>query len=96
MYFLLNLSHYVKGYGHFVKCPLTKYGNVTLPKKHISIFKTFSPNSTFNIKKSHKNFYGKALYFRSYQPKKTPVPLGLRNLSLNILEEVKSKHRNRS
>ena len=35
MYFLLNLSHYVKSYGHFcqilafLRCPLTKYGHVT-------------------------------------------------------------------
>ena len=41
MYFLLNLSHYVKSYGHYVKfwhfirCPLSKYGHVTWPKKQI-------------------------------------------------------------
>ena len=29
----------------------------------------FCPNSTFNIRKSHKISSGKALYFRSYQPK---------------------------
>ena len=29
----------------------------------------FYPNSTFNIRKSHKIFSGKALYFRSYQAK---------------------------
>ena len=35
MYDLLNLSHYVKRYGHFcnilafLQCPLTKYGHVT-------------------------------------------------------------------
>ena len=40
----------------------------------------FCPNSTFNIKKSHKISDGKGLYFRSYQPKnftggwKTPPP----------------------
>ena len=44
----------------------------------------FCPSSTFNIRKSHKISGGKALYFRSYQPKTsrgggdTPsVPLGL-------------------
>ena len=41
---------------------------------------SFCPNSTFNIRKSHKISGGKALYFRSYQPKtsrggwKTPRP----------------------
>ena len=29
----------------------------------------FCPNSTFNIRKSHKISSGKAVYFRSYQPK---------------------------
>ena len=29
----------------------------------------FCPNSTFNIGKSYKSYSGKALYFRSYQPK---------------------------
>ena len=29
----------------------------------------FCPNSTFNIRKSHKISCGKSLYFRSYQPK---------------------------
>ena len=29
----------------------------------------FCPNSTFNIRKSHKISSRKALYFRSYQPK---------------------------
>ena len=48
----------------------------------------FCPNSTFNIRKSHKISSGKALYFGSYQPKTSPgmcgkhppppVPLGLR------------------
>ena len=45
----------------------------------------FCSNSSFNIKKSHKISSGKALYFRSYQPKTSrgvespppPVPLGL-------------------
>ena len=32
-------------------------------------FFLFCPNSTFNIRKSHKIFSGKALYFRSYQQK---------------------------
>ena len=44
----------------------------------------FCPNSTFNIRKSHKISSGTTLYFRSYQPKTSrgventpPVPLGL-------------------
>ena len=32
----------------------------------------FCPNSTFNIKKSHKISSGKALYFGSYQRKTPP------------------------
>ena len=43
MYFLLNLSHYVKSCGHFcqilasfLRYPLTKYGHITWPKKQIS------------------------------------------------------------
>ena len=42
MYFLLNLIHYVSSYGHlyqilaFLRCPLSKYGHVTWPKKQIS------------------------------------------------------------
>ena len=43
----------------------------------------FFPNSIFNIRKSHKISSGKALYFRSYQPKtsregggKHPPPKG--------------------
>ena len=44
MYLLLNLSHYVKSYGHFCQilafllCSLIKYGHVTWPKKQISKF----------------------------------------------------------
>ena len=47
-------------------------------------FFLFCSNSTFNIRKSHKISSGKALYFRSYQPKTSrdgkhpsPVLLGL-------------------
>ena len=42
---------------------------------------SFCPSSTFNIRKSHKISSGKALYFRSYQPKTSrgletpPMPL---------------------
>ena len=75
MYFLLNLSHSVKSYVHF--CKILAF--FTMPayqiwschvtqKENFEIF-LFCPNSTFNIRKSHKISSGKALYFRSYQPK---------------------------
>ena len=75
MYFLLNLSHYVKCYGHFCQilaiftmsthqiwsCHVTQEANF---EKNL-----FLPNSAFNIRKSHKTSGRKALNFRSYQPK---------------------------
>ena len=91
MYFLLNLSHYVKSCGHF--CQILAF--FMMPTHQIwsyhltqeANFETFlyCPYSTFNIEKSHKISSGKALYFRSYQPKTSwgggkhsppPVPLG--------------------
>ena len=58
----------------------------------------FCPNSIFNIRKSHKISCGKALYFRSYEPKPhegggggkhPPVPLGLKNgVDLSALAHV--------
>ena len=75
MCFLLNLSHCVKCYGHF--CQILALS--TMPAHQIwSCHVTqdanfekflFCPNSTFNIRKSHKISSGKALYFRSYQQK---------------------------
>ena len=69
------LSHCVKSYGHF--CPILAF--FTMPAHQIwSCHVTqdanfekflFCPNSTFNIRKSHKISSGKSLYFRSYQPK---------------------------
>ena len=75
MYFLLNLSHYVKSYGHLCEilaffmmpalqiwpCQVTQEANF---EKNL-----FFPNSAFNIGKSCKISNRKALYFRSYQPK---------------------------
>ena len=75
MYFLLILSHCVKRYEHFCQilalftmpthqiwsCHATRVNNF---EKFL-----FCPNSTFNIRKSHKNSRGKALYVRSYQAK---------------------------
>ena len=63
MYFLLNLSHYVKSYGHLCQilaffampalqiwlCHVTQEANF----KKILLF----PNSVFNIGKSCKNFW---------------------------------------
>ena len=39
----------------------------------------FFPNSTFNIRKCHKISSGKAVYFRSYQPK-TSQEGGMENI----------------
>ena len=88
--FLLNLSHYVKSYGHFCQilafftipthqiwsCPVTQASK----QANFENF-PFDPNFTFNIRKNHKISSGKALYFRSYQPKTTPsdqCPVSLR------------------
>ena len=75
MYFLLNLSHYVKSYGHL--CQILAF--FTMPALQIwpchaiqeanSEKFLFFPNSAFNIAKSYKISSRKALYFRSYQPK---------------------------
>ena len=95
MYFLLNLSHYVKSYGHLCQflafftmpalqiwpCHVTQEAN--LEKKII-----FS-NSAFNIGKSCKISSRNALYFRRYQPKTSrgvdpPVLLGLSQDQLKV------------
>ena len=89
MCFLLNLSHCVKSYGHF--CQILAL--FTMPAHQIcschvtqdANFENFlfCPNSTFNIRKSHKISSGKDLYFRSYQQKasrgvkSTPLPVPL-------------------
>ena len=75
MYSSLNLSHYVKCYGHLCQilafftmlalqiwpCHVTQEANFET--------KLFFSNSSFNIGKSCKISSRKALYFRSYQPK---------------------------
>ena len=93
MYFLLKLSHCGKSYGHF--CQILALFTMTSHQVQVwschvtqdANFENvlFCPNSTFNIRKSHKISSGKALYFRSYQQKTSwrvdpppPVPLGLR------------------
>ena len=93
MYFLLNLSHYVKSYAWAF---MSNFGIFTMPALQIwpchvtqeANFEKnlFFPNSAFNIGKSCKISSRKALYFRSYQPKTSrgggsgkhpPVLLGL-------------------
>ena len=75
MHFSLNLSHYVKNCGHFCQVlaffimPAHQILSYHLTKKQILHFFLFCLNSTFNIRKSQKTSGGKALYFRSYQPK---------------------------
>ena len=70
---------FLSKFWHFLQCPLTKYGHVMWSKKQTLKIFSFFPNSTFNIKKSHKISNGKALYFKSCQQKThPPVSLGLR------------------
>ena len=71
---LFNLSNYVKSYGHFCQILAFFYAAHQIWSCHVTEeanFETFlfCPNSTFNNRKSHKISSGKALYFRSYQPK---------------------------
>ena len=93
MYFLLNLNNYVKSCGHFGQI----LAFFTMPAHQIwSYHETqeanfekflFSPNSTFNIRKSHKISGGKAptSVVISQKPhpqgKTPPVLLGLRKSS---------------
>ena len=75
MYFLLNLSHYVKSYGHL--CQILAFFTMSAPQiwpchvtQEVNFEKiSFFPNSAFNIRKSYKISSRKVLYFRSYQPK---------------------------
>ena len=59
MYFLLNLSHCIRSYGHFVKfwlllrCLLTKYGHVTWPKLQISKILNGVGNVMWHIRAWH-------------------------------------------
>ena len=72
---LLNLSHYVKSYGHLsqILAFFTMLGLQIWPC-HVTQEANFEkilrfPNSAFNIGKSCKISSRKALYFRRYQPK---------------------------
>ena len=95
MYFLLNLSHYVEHCGHFCQIlafftmPAHQIWSYHVTKEARNFF--IMSYSTFNIRKSHKFSRGKALYFRSYQPKTSrgdgkhpPVPFGLNTDIENI------------
>ena len=102
--FFFNLSHCVKSYGHF--CQMLAL--FTMSAHQIWSFHVtqdpnfenfmFCPNSTFNIRKSHKISSVKALYFRIYQQKTSPggggrwktppVPLGLNLISVNSREKI--------
>ena len=91
MYFLLNLSHYVKSYGHlcqflaFFTMPALQIWPCHVIQEANFEKNLFFPISAFNIRKSYKIFNGKALYFRRYQPKtsqggveNTPPPRAFR------------------
>ena len=75
MYFLLNLSIYVKSCGHFCQILAIFYDDrspdMVISREPRNKFRKFSfcPNSTFNIRKSHKISGGNAIYLRSHQPK---------------------------
>ena len=75
MYFLLNLSHFVKSYGHLcqILASFTMPGLQIWPC-HVAQEANFEkillfPNSAFNIEKSCKISSRETVYFRSYQPK---------------------------
>ena len=60
MYFLLNLSHYVKSYGHlcqilaFFTMPALQIWQCHVTQEANFEKKLFFPNSAFNIRKSYK------------------------------------------
>ena len=60
MYFLLNLSYYVKSYGHFCQILAFFYNacspNIVMSRDPRSKFQKIFifPNSAFNIRKSYK------------------------------------------
>ena len=99
MYFLLNLSHYVKSYGHLCQfltfftmpalqiwpCHVTQEANL---KKIL-----FFPNSALNIRKSYKISNGKDLYYRSYQPKASRGGGGWKTPPSPVLLRLRVSHR---
>ena len=79
------MSHCVKSYGYFCQILALFHTTHQIWSCHVTQDANFEkflfcPNSTFNIRKSKKISIGKALYFRSYQPKpsrgggNTPFP----------------------
>ena len=93
MYVLLNLSHYVKRYGHFCQIlalfamPTDQLWSCHVTQEaHFQTFLVFA-NSAFNIRKSYKISSGKGFYFRGYQPK---TSRGARR----AVETPKSRHQN--
>ena len=86
MYFLLNLSHYIKSYGHlcqilaFFKMPALQIWQCHVTQEANFEKILFFPTSAFNIRKSCKITSREALYFRtviSQKPHggwKTPPP----------------------
>ena len=103
MYFLFNLSHYVKSYGHLcqtlaiftVPAPQIWPCHVTQKANLEQIL--FFTNSAFNIRKSYKISSKKALYFRSYLPKnltggwKTPPSASRVNNSSGTRRDIKKR-----
>ena len=75
MYLLLNLSYYVKSYGHlcqilaFFTMPSLQIWPCQVTQEANFQKKLFFPNSAFNFGESCKISSRKALYFRRYQPK---------------------------
>ena len=75
MYILLNLSHYVKRYGHlsqilaFFAMPALQIWPCYVTQEANFEKKLLFPKSSFNIGKICKISGRKPLYFRSYQPK---------------------------
>ena len=100
MYFLLNLSHYVKSCGHFCQIlalfimPAHQIWSSHVTQEANFDKFLFCSNSAFNIKKSHKISGRKSLYFRSYQPKtsrgmENTFFLQLRYFLLDVFQEVR-------
>ena len=106
MYFLMNLSHYIKSYGHL--CQLLAFFTMPVLQTwpcHVTQEANFEkilffPNSAFNIRKSYKISSRKALYFRSYQPKSSrggwetspPVLSGLTKFKHPMLPTKRISH----
>ena len=75
MYFLLNMSHRVKSYGHLCQilaCFTMRTHEIwSCHVTQVATFENFKlwPNFALTCRKSHQISSRKVLYFRSYQPK---------------------------